>query len=153
MLHDLLEARRGGAVLRPKPQGHSRWGRRWLGSVLAAALASLPAAGASQQVLRYSGKVERVDVQEGIVVVNELAAKGRHRRHEVHVAPETSIVSSARLRPWEMRDSRTWGEVGVSLVDLLAGDFVVVDSVMDGLRAVALRITIVEGRVQPRQPQ
>ena len=94
---------------------------------------------------RYSGKVERVDIDEGIVVVNELAARGQHRRREVHVPPETPIVSTARHRPW-----RTYEEVQVSLVDVLAGDFVVVDSVMDGVRMVALRITIVEGRVQPR---
>lgn len=121
--------------------------------MLAALLAGLAATAVAQQVLRYSGRVERVDVREGIVVVIELAARGRERRHEVHVRPDTPIVSTARLRPWEMRGAHAFEDVNVSLVDLLAGDFVVVDSMTDGPRAVALRITIVEDRPQPRPPR
>jgi hypothetical protein len=121
----------------------------WIGAALL--LTALPADGAAQQVVRYSGKVERVDIEEGLVVVHELGAKGASRRHEVRVPPETPIVTAARLRPWEMRGSRGWEEVRVSLVDVLAGDFVVVDSLMEGPRAVALRITIVESRPMPRR--
>jgi hypothetical protein len=98
----------------------------------------------AQPVVRYSGRVERVDLDAGLVVVSELAGRGKPRRHAFHVAPETPIVSAARLRAWQIRGNRLYEEVPVSLVDLLDGDFVVVDSVADGPRAVALRITIVE---------
>jgi hypothetical protein len=139
-----------GARLKPEARGHGRFGRRLVSGVLGALLGCLPPAAAAQQVIRYSGKVERVDVQESIVIVTELAARGKSRRHEVHVPPETLIVSASRLRPWEMRGGHAFEEVSVSLVDLLAGDFVVVDSVIDGARAVALRITIVEDRSRTR---
>jgi len=108
--------------------------------------ALLPAVSPAQHVTRHSGRVERVDIDEGVVVVSELAARGRPRHHAFVVGPETAIVSAARLKPWEMRGSGAYEEVTVSLVDLLSGDFVVVDSVTAGARTVALRITIVELR-------
>lgn len=114
-------------------------------------LAGLPAGGAAQLLRRYSGRVERVDLHEGLVVVEELAEKGRRRRHEVHVGEDTSIVSANRLRPWEMRGARAYDEVAVSLVDLLTGDFVVVESVEEGGIKSARRITIVESAPRARQ--
>lgn len=114
------------------------------------ALVSLTAP-AGERVLRYSGKVERVDLVEGLVVVDELAAKGQRRRHELYVSPETPIFSAERLRPWQMRGPRAYEEIPVSLADLLTGDFVVVESSEEGGRTVALRITIVENTRGPRQ--
>ena len=101
---------------------------------------------APEPVLRYNGKVERVDLDEGLVVVDEMAARGQRRRHQLHVGPDTPILTAARLRPWEMRGTTAFEEVPVSLLDLLTGDFVVVESVEDGGRLHAVRITIVEGR-------
>ncbi len=108
--------------------------------VLAAPPPALPA----DRVARYSGRVERVDLGEGLVVVDELAARGQRRRHELYVQPDTPIISAARLRPWEMRGSRAYDETPVSLVDVVTGDFVVVESTEDAGRPTALRITIVE---------
>jgi hypothetical protein len=118
--------------------------RRTAAAALLLALA-LPSV-AADRVLRYSGKVERVDLDEGLVVVDEMAARGQRRRHQLHVGPDTPILTAARLRPWEMRGTGAYEEVPVSLLDLLTGDFVVVESVEDGGRLLAVRITIVEGR-------
>jgi hypothetical protein len=112
---------------------------------------ALPSA-AADRVLRYSGKVERVDLDGGLVVVDEMAARGQRRRHQLHVGPDTPILTAARLRPWEMRGSAAYEEVPVSLLDLLAGDFVVVESVEDGGRLLAVRITIVEGQRGAARP-
>jgi hypothetical protein len=117
---------------------------------LAAILALLPAPGLAQRALRYSGKVERVDLGDGRVVVEELAEKGQRRRHEVYVDRDTPIVSAVRLRAWEMRGRGAYDEVPVTLADLLAGDFVVVESTEEGDRPVARRITIVESVRRPR---
>jgi hypothetical protein len=120
------------------------------GLVAVAVLPSLAPAG--ERVLRYSGRVERVDLGEGLVVVDELAARGLRRRHELYVNVDTPIVAAERLRPWEMRGSRAFGEVPVSLVDVLTGDFVVVEFTEEAGRPVALRITIVESRPRPAPP-
>ncbi len=120
------------------------------GGVLGLLLLLLPALGAPQHVIRHSGRVERVDIDEGLVVVDELAERGQRRRHEFHVGPETPIVSAGRLRPWQVRGSRAYEETPVSLVDVLAGDFVVVDSTIERGRAVAVRITIVEATLLRR---
>jgi len=128
-------------------------GRRAASSLGAALLAIVALdAPAAERVLRYSGRVERVELVEGLVVVDELAARGARRRHEVHVNPDTAIVTAARLRPWEMRGTGSYLEVPVSLVDVLAGDFVVVESVEDDGRAVVQRITIVESSRRPSSP-
>lgn len=103
-----------------------------------------PSASTQERLARYSGRVERVDLGDGVVVVDELGARGRHQRHEFHVDAETAIVSTGRVRPWQMRGTRAYEEVPVSLADLLSGDFVVVESMVEGGRAIALRITIVE---------
>lgn len=90
-----------------------------------------------------------VDLAVGLLVVGELAVRGRPARHEVHVSPETAIVSAGRLRPRDMRGPNAYGEVPVSLVDVVVGDFVVVESIEQDGRIQALRITIVES---PREP-
>ena len=112
-------------------------------------LALLWSDGLAQPARRYSGKVERVELAEGLVVVEELGEKGRPVLHAIHVDAETPIVSASRLRPRDMRGPNAYGEVPVSLVDLLAGDFVVVESVEEGGRTVARRITIVETAPPP----
>jgi hypothetical protein len=88
--------------------------------------------------------VEGVDLGEGVVVVEELGRKGQPERHEIHMEPETPILSAGRLRPYAMRGPNAYGEVPVTAADLLVGDYVVVETVERDGRAVALRITIVE---------
>ena len=116
--------------------------RRAIVSLLVLAAVSL--AGAAGESRRYSGRVESVELADGVVVVEELGSGGRPKRHEVHVGIETAIVTASRHPAWAMRSANTYDEVPVSLVDVVAGDFVVVESVDDGGRAVALRITVVE---------
>jgi hypothetical protein len=56
------------------------------------------------------------------------------------------MVTASRLRLGDMRGQSAFGEVPVSLVDVLVGDFVVVEGEdQDGL-TVARRVTIVETR-------
>jgi len=105
---------------------------------LAAATAATPAA------RRYSGTIRAVDLEAGIVVVEELGRRGRPERHEVEVGPDTRIVSSRRLRPHEMRGTNAFGETPVSPADLLVGDYVTVESRDEDGRTVAIRIIIVE---------
>lgn len=120
------------------------------GAIAALALMLMPVVGLAQPTHRFSGRVERVELIEGLVVVGELGARGRPQRHEVQVGPETPIVSVRRLRSWEMRGLSAYGEEPVSLIDLLLGDFVTVESVQTGGREVARRITVVE-RPEPRR--
>jgi hypothetical protein len=118
--------------------------RVWLaGAALTAVLTPWLAAPAAERVVRYSGRVERVDLGEGIVVVDELAAGGQRRRHELYVAPDTAILTTARARPWAVR-ADAFEEEAVTLVDVITGDFVVVETTQEGGRPVALRIVIVE---------
>jgi len=119
--------------------------RRLAALVLLLLAAALPG-DAADRVFRYSGKVERIDLDEGLVIVDELAARGQRRRHELRVGPDTPILTAARLPPWEMRGTGAFQEIAVTLLDLLAGDFVVVESTEEDGRLVAVRITIVEGR-------
>ncbi len=112
-------------------------------------LALLWSDGSAQPARRYSGRVERVELTDGLVVVEELAEKGRPVVHAIHVDAETPIVSASRFRPRDMRGPNAYGEVPVALVDVLAGDFVVVESVEEGGRTVARRITIVETAPPP----
>lgn len=93
---------------------------------------------------RYSGTVRAVDLEAAVVVVEELGRGGQPERHEVRFGPDTRIVSSARLRPHQMRGTGAYGEVPVSPADLLVGDYVTIESHEEGGRGVATRITIVE---------
>jgi hypothetical protein len=113
-----------------------------LAALLVAGLAA--ATGATPAARRYSGTVRAIDLEAGIVVVEELGRRGRPERHEVEVGPDTRIVSSRRLRPHEMRGTSAFGETPVSPADLLVGDYVTVESHEEDGRAVATRITIVE---------
>jgi hypothetical protein len=124
--------------------------RAWLaGAALAAALGLGLPAPASERVIRYSGRVERVDLGEGLVVVDEMAARGQRRRHELYVAPETAILTTGRARPWAVR-TEEFEEIAVTLVDVITGDFVVVESTRQSGRPVALRIVIVEAARRTR---
>jgi hypothetical protein len=52
-----------------------------------------------------------------------------------------------------MRGTRAYGEIPVSLADVLIGDYVVVEAVEEAGRMLALRITIVETPPPaPRRP-
>jgi hypothetical protein len=112
--------------------------------VLGLALLGLWPSPGVAEVRRFSGRVERVELADGVVEVHELAARGRTLRHLVHVDADTPIVSSSRLRAAEMRGPSAYGEVPVSLVDVLAGDFVIVEAEERDGRQVARRVTIVE---------
>jgi hypothetical protein len=95
---------------------------------------------------RYSGRVIGIDLARGLVVVEELGRRGRSVRHEVQVDAETPLVAASRLRPADMRSTAAFGEIAVSLADVIVGDFVVVEEVdLEGQRVVR-RITIVETR-------
>ena len=119
------------------------------GATLVAALGLGLPVPAADRILRYSGRVERVDLDEGLVVVDELAARGERRRHELYVAPDTAILTTARVLPWAMR-AHAFEEVVVSLLDVIRGDFVVVESVQESGRPVAVRIVIVEAARRPK---
>jgi hypothetical protein len=117
--------------------------RKW--GVLAALLSvGLAVAGLADTPRRYSGKVLEVDLVEGRIVVESLGARGRRERHLVHVTPDTLLVSASRFRPRDMRGPNAFGELPVSLVDLLVGDFVVIEALDREGRESAGRITIVE---------
>jgi hypothetical protein len=127
--------------------------RRRRAAAILLLLGALAPAAAGQGPQRYSGKVERIELDPGMVVVSELGARGRSLRREVHVRPDTPIVSAGRLPAWQMRGPRAYGEVPVSLADLLIGDYVVVEAVEEAGRTLALRITIVETPAPPpRRP-
>jgi hypothetical protein len=111
-------------------------------------LASAPCV-RGEALLRYSGRVVEVDLGRGIVLVEELGRRGLPVRHEVRVEAETPLVTASRLRLGDMRGQSAFGEMPVSLADVLVGDFVVVEGVdLDG-QTVARRITIVETRRAP----
>jgi hypothetical protein len=98
---------------------------------------------------RYSGHVVEVDLGRGVLVVEELGRRGLPLRHEVRVEAETPVVAASRLRLGDMRGRSAFGEMSVSLADVLIGDFVVVEGVdLDG-QTVARRLTIVETRRAP----
>jgi hypothetical protein len=50
-----------------------------------------------------------------------------------------------------MRDNRAFAEIPVSLVDVVTGDFVVVESTEEDGRPLAVRITIVESQRRGRR--
>jgi hypothetical protein len=95
---------------------------------------------------RYSGHVMDVDLTRGLLVVEELGRRGLPIRHQVRVEPDTAVIAASRLRLGDMRGQSAFGEMAVSLVDVLVGDFVVVEGEnLDG-QTVASRITIIETR-------
>jgi hypothetical protein len=114
-------------------------------------LAGLLAIGAAWPVTgaalhRYSGRVIEVDLGRGTLVVEELGRRGLPIRHEVRVEAETPVVTATRLRLGDMRGQSAFGEMPVSLVDVLVGDFVVVEGEDLQGKTLARRVTIVETR-------
>ncbi len=121
----------------------------WLAAV-AGLMPLLHAPGAGAEALqRYSGRVVEVDLGRGIVFVEELGRRGLVVRHEVLVEVDTPVVAASRLRLGDMRGRSAFGELPVSLADVLVGDYVVVEGVDLGGQTVARRITIVETRRAP----
>ena len=98
---------------------------------------------------RFSGHVMEVDLTRGVLVVEELGRRGLPIRHQVRVDADTPVVAASRLRLGDMRGQSAFGELSVSLVDILVGDFVVVEGGDLGGQTVASRVTIVETRRKP----
>jgi hypothetical protein len=113
-----------------------------LGGLLALAAASWATA---EVFIRYSGHVVGVDLHRGVLVVEELGRRGAAVRHEVRVEADTPMVTASRLQG----RSTAFGEMAVSLVDVLVGDFVVVEGEDQDGQTVAHRVTIVETRRKP----
>jgi hypothetical protein len=67
----------------------------------------------------------------------------------VRVDSDTPVVAASRLRLGDMRGRSAFAELSVSLVDVLVGDFVVVEGEDLEGQTVAHRVTIVETRRQP----
>lgn len=103
----------------------------------------------AEAVQRYSGRVLEVDLIRGRLVVEELGRRGVPVRREVRIGVETPLVSASRLRARDMRSANAYGEVPVSLVDVLVGDFVVVEAEEHDGESLARRVTIVETRRMP----
>jgi hypothetical protein len=108
------------------------------------ALAPVPRA-AGEVFIRYSGHVVEIDLHRGLLVVEELGRRGAAVRHEVRVEAETPVVTASRLQG----RGTAFGEMAVSLVDVLVGDFVVVEGEDQAGQTVAHRVTIVETRRKP----
>lgn len=120
----------------------------WLGTLsVLLALAAPPVV--SGAFARYSGHVMEVDLARGVLVVEELGRRGLPIRHEVRVEADTPLVAASRLRLGDMRGQSAFGEMSVSLVDVLVGDFVVVEGEVLGGHTLASRVTIVETRRRP----
>jgi len=113
---------------------------------LAGLLALAPAPPVAGEVfIRYSGHVVDVDLHRGVLVVEELGRRGAAVRHEVLVEADTPVVTASRLQG----RATAFGELAVSLVDVLVGDFVVVEGEDQDGQTVAHRVTIVETRRKP----
>jgi hypothetical protein len=120
-----------------------------LGAVcLLLTLTSAPPAG-GQGSQRYSGRVMEVDLGRGLLLVEELGRRGLPVRHQVRVEEETPVVTARRQRLGDMRGQSAFGEMAVSLVDVLVGDYVVVEGEDQEGLTVARRVTIVETRRIP----
>ena len=130
--------------------GRARRPGAWVVAVSLLLLGLATATSARAEALaRYSGRVLELDLGRGIVFVEELGRRGVPVRHEVRVENDTPVVTASRLRLGDMRGRSAFGELSVSLADVLVGDFVVVEGVdLDG-HTLARRITIVETRRQP----
>jgi len=100
---------------------------------------------AAEVFIRYSGHVVEVDLHRGVLVVEELGRRGAAVRHEVRVEADTPMVTASRVQG----RGTAFGEMVVSLVDVLVGDFVVVEGEDQDGQTVAHRVTIVETRRRP----
>jgi hypothetical protein len=129
-----------------------RAGRRLSATIFAlAGLVALTLAGVAsgETFARFSGHVMEVDLTRGVLVVEELGRRGLPIRHQVRVEADTPVVAASRLRLGDMRGQSAFGELSVSLIDILVGDFVVVEGEDLGGQTVASRVTIVETRRKP----
>jgi hypothetical protein len=90
-----------------------------------------------------------VDLGRGLLLVEELGRRGLPVRHQVRVEEETPVVTARRQRLGDMRGQSAFGEMAVSLVDVLVGDYVVVEGEDQEGLTVARRVTIVETRRIP----
>ena len=117
-----------------------------LAALAALALAAVTSAGA---FARFSGHVMEIDLTRGVLVVEELGRRGLPIRHQVRIETDTAVVAASRLRLGDMRGQSAFGELSVSLVDVLVGDFVIVEGEDLGGQTVASRVTIVETRRKP----
>ena len=117
-----------------------------LGALCALLTLAAPPPAGGQTALRYSGRVMEVDLGRGLLLVEELGRRGLPIRHQVRVEEETPVVTASRLRLGDMRGRSAFGEMPVSLVDVLVGDFVVVEGDDEAGLTVARRVTIVETR-------
>jgi hypothetical protein len=107
---------------------------------------ALTAVASGETFARFSGHVMEIDLTRGVLVVEELGRRGLPIRRQVRVDADTPVVAASRLRLGDMRGQSAFGEMAVSLVDVLVGDFVVVEGEnLDG-QTVASRITIIETR-------
>ena len=100
---------------------------------------------AAETFIRYSGHVTDVDLHRGVLVVEELGRRGLPVRHEVRVESDTPVVTASRVQG----RTTAFGEMSVSLVDVLVGDFVVVEGEDQDGQTVAHRVTIVETHRKP----
>jgi hypothetical protein len=127
---------------RGAPLGRAAAATGLLGGLVVLATA-LPAV--AEVFIRYSGHVVEVDLHRGVLVVEELGRRGAAVRHEVRVEADTPMVTTSRLQG----RGTAFGEMAVSLVDVLVGDFVVVEGEDQDGQTVAHRVTIVETRRRP----
>jgi hypothetical protein len=117
-----------------------------LAGLVALALAAVTSA---EALARFSGHVMEIDLTRGVLVVEELGRRGLPIRHQVRIEADTAVVAAMRLRLGDMRGQSAFGELSVSLVDVLVGDFVIVEGEDLGGQTVASRVTIVETRRKP----
>jgi hypothetical protein len=111
------------------------------GPFLLCLLVWAPPARPWQPFLRQSGLVQRVDQADCVVVVDQLARQGKRQRRVIHVSDDTPVVTARRPRPWD-----SYEEIRPSLLEILVGDFVLVESLEHDGRLVAQKITVVEPR-------
>jgi hypothetical protein len=103
-----------------------------------------PRSASAVTFVRYSGHVMEVDLGRGVLVVEELGRRGQTIRHQVVVESDTPMIAASRQRG----RSTAFGELPVSLIDVLVGDFVVVEGELleEQGQTLAHRVTIVETR-------
>ena len=130
------------------PSSDRPLGRSFLALAGLAALA-LALVTSSEAFARFSGHVMEIDLTRGVLVVEELGRRGLPIRHQVRIEADTAVVAASRLRLGDMRGQSAFGELSVSLVDVLVGDFVIVEGEDLGGQTVASRVTIVETRRKP----
>ena len=112
-----------------------------IGAVLVGATPALAAESA-----RHSGTVVSVDPKLQTLVVDELGANATSRKLNVHVAPQTQMLSSTR-NPQATDAQHEFTDTPITLADIKPGDFVVVDLKDHGNTAMAdsVMVTLSQG--------